>query len=189
MAQQETKNQIIELLEKRIAGRSIKTEPLPQAIVDDIIEAARMTPSCFNNQPWRFLFLQSEEGRKKGSEVLAAGNRVWAGRAPLLVIGYSQRGNDCLINDGRAYHQFDLGMSVMSIILTATSHGLTVRPMAGFSPAKAKELFGLAPEDEPLVMVAIGHPGSDESFLPDHYKGLNQKPRERKSAAEIVRLI
>ena len=189
MSQNTTKNPVIDLLQKRIAGRSITTEPLPSSLVNELVEAARMTPSCFNNQPWRFLFLQSEEARKKGYEVLGSGNKIWAGRAPLLVIGYTQRSNDCVINDGRAYHQYDLGMSVMSIILAATSHGLTARPMAGFSPAKAKELFGLAPEDEPLVMVAIGRPSDDESFLPDHYKGLNQKPRERKSASEIVKII
>jgi nitroreductase len=189
MPQQTTKNPVIELLEKRVAGRSILSEQLPSSIVDELVEAARLTPSCFNNQPWRFLFLQSEEARKKGAEVLSPGNQIWAGRAPLLVIAYAQRSNDCVINDGRAYFQYDVGMAVMSLILAATAHGLTARPMAGFSPAKAKELFGLAPEDEPLVLLAIGRPSFDESHLPDHYKGLNQKPRERKSTAEIVKII
>jgi nitroreductase len=189
MSQHTDKNPVIDLLEKRVAGRSINKEQLPSSMVDELIEAARLTPSCFNNQPWRFLFLQSEEARKKGYEVLAPGNQIWAGRAPLLVIAYAQRGNDCVINDGRAYYQFDMGMAVMSLMLAATVHGLTARPMAGFSPVKAKELFGLAPEDEPLVMLAIGRPSNDESFLPDHYKGLNQKPRERKSASEVVKNI
>jgi nitroreductase len=188
MPQPMVKNPVIELLEKRIAGRSITSEQLPSSIVNDLIEAARLTPSCFNNQPWRFLFLQSEEARKKGYEVLSSGNQIWAGRAPLLVLAFAKRSNDCVINDGRAYFQYDVGMAVMSLILAATAHGLTARPMAGFSPVKAKELFGLAPEDEPLVMLAIGRPANDESFLPDHYKGLNQKPRERKSASEIVKI-
>jgi nitroreductase len=155
----------------------------------DLMEAARLTPSCFNNQPWRFLFLESAEALAKGAEVLSEGNRVWAERAPLLIIGYSKAEDDCQIKGGREYHQFDLGMAVMNLMLAATHHGLAARPMAGFSPKKAKEFFGLDEEDQPLVMIAVGHPAKDESHLPEHYVGKTKKPRERKSVEEIIRKL
>jgi nitroreductase len=89
-------------------------------------------------------------------------------------------------SDGRAYYQFDLGMSAMNLMLAATHHGLVARPMSGFEPAKIRQLFGLDAEQQPFVMIAVGHPSSDESHLPDRHKGRDTRPRERKEAAEII---
>ncbi len=182
-------NPVIDLLLARKATRSILPDPLPGSIVDELVEAARLAPSCRNNQPWRYLFLAGEEALALGRSALLKGNRSWAERAPLLVVGVTRRGDDCTLDDGRAYDEFDLGMSVMNIMLAATHHGLTARPMAGFRPERIREAFGLDDQQKPLVMVAIGRPGTDESHLPGHYRGIEDKPRERKGADEIARRL
>jgi nitroreductase len=182
-------NPILDILGARKAGRSISGERLPDEVVQDLMEAIRMTPSCFNKQPWRYLFLESEDGLAKGHQILSKGNLPWASRAPLLVIAYAKRGDDCELPDGRAYYQFDVGMSAMDMMLCATHHGLVARPMAGWDSAKVKELFGLEAEDEPIVVIAVGKPSDDESHLADHYKGLDKKPRVRKDVSEIVRRL
>jgi len=74
----------------------------------------------------------------------------------------------------------------MGLILAATERGLVARPMAGFDPDRARELFSLPDDAQPLVMLAIGLPSDDEDHLPDHYKGIADKPRERKAAEDIV---
>ena len=63
-------NKVIELLNKRFATRAISSELIPEEIIDELIEAARLTPSCYNQQPWRFLILESAEARDKGEEFL-----------------------------------------------------------------------------------------------------------------------
>ena len=73
--------------------------------VADLIEAVRLTPSCFNNQPWKYLFLESDESLEKGRQALSKGNFAWASRAPLLVIGYARRDDDCVLPEGRVYYQ------------------------------------------------------------------------------------
>ncbi len=179
-------NPVISLLRARRSSRAIRSKALPESIVEELIEAARMTPSCYNNQPWRFLFLESAEGLEKGIEALAPGNAEWAKHAPLLIIGYSREEDDCVIEDGRAYHQFDLGMASMNMMLAATHHDLTARPMAGFDPVKICESFGLRDEDEPFVVIAVGEVDDDESMVPERYKGIEQKTRVRKPAEETV---
>ena len=180
---------VIQVLQDRYAGRSILSDSLPDEAVDTLLEAARLSPSCFNKQPWRFLLLKSDDALQKGREVLAEGNRVWAQRAPLLVIGYTKAEDDCQLKDGREYHQFDLGMSVMNLMLAATELGLVARPMAGFRLKKAKELFRLDQDDQPLIMIAVGKPSDDESHLPDHYVGRAKAPRERMEKTEIARIL
>jgi nitroreductase len=182
-------NSIIEILHARKATRSISQEPLPENIIVELIEAARLTPSCYNNQPWRFLFLESAEALAKGYDALSRGNRAWASRAPLLIVGYSRRDDDCILPDGRAYHEFDLGMSAMNLMMAATHQGLVARPMAGFDPEKIRHSFKLDPNAQPLVMIAVGLPLDDESHLSDRYKGIGEKPRQRKDASEIVQRL
>ena len=183
-------NPVIELLRARHASRSFLDDPLPEEVVAELIEAVRLTPSCFNNQPWRYLFLSSPDAREKGRQALSKGN-AWAGRAPLLVVGYTREEDDCVIPDGRKYHQFDLGMATMDLSLAATARGLVVRPFAGYSPATLKELFPdhLADPVQPLVMLAVGYLSENEDHLPPEKKGLERKPRARKDAGEIVKRL
>ncbi len=181
-------NPTIDLLQRRHARRAIREDALSDAIVDELIEAARLTPSCRNKQPWRYLFLTGA-GLAKGRECLIGGNRRWANRAPLLIIGYGKHSDDCVQEDGRSYYPFDLGMSAMNIMLAATHHDLVARPMAGYDPVKVKELFELDDDDEPYVMIAVGKPGEDESYLPDYYKGLADQPRTRKPPQELFKKL
>jgi nitroreductase len=180
---------VLRLLHDRHASRAIATKAVPEEIVDDLVEAVRLAPSCYNRQPWRYIFITGVEGLKKGRAALSGGNAVWAARAPLLIAGYSRKSDDCVTSDGRAYYQFDLGLSVMNLMLAATEHGLTARPMAGFDAAAISEAFALGDEDEPLVMIAVGYPDKDESALPEDKRGRGSEPRVRKAAEEIVRRV
>ena len=182
-------NHVLDLLNKRRSTRAIKTVPMPIGFLEDLAEAARLTPSCANHQPWRFLFCESEESRAKANEALTGANGAWASRAPLIVIGYANKADDCRGSHDRNYYQFDLGMAVMNIMLCATGMGLVARPMAGFNPDVLREKFDFSEGDEPLVMLAIGYPAVDESHVPEKYKGIEDKPRERKSTEEIVTFL
>ena len=45
--------------------RRFKPDPVPDAEIDKIIEAARWAPSGFNQQPWEFVIVKNPELRKK----------------------------------------------------------------------------------------------------------------------------
>src|SRR5258708_22638273 len=47
---------ILEILSRRWSGRAIDPDrPVDRETVETLLEAARVAPSCFNEQPWRFL--------------------------------------------------------------------------------------------------------------------------------------
>lgn len=180
---------VLDLLIKRHASRAIATRAIPEEVVAELVEAARLAPSCYNRQPWRYIFMTGATSLASGRAVLSGGNAVWASRAPLLIAAYSRKKDDCVTSDGRAYYQFDLGLSVMSLMLAATERGLTARPMAGFDTAAASEAFALEEEDELLVIIAVGYPDEDESYLPEDKRGRDRQPRVRKDPGEIVRRL
>ena len=115
--------QLLELLRNRKATRAIADRPVEPEKMEAILEAARLSASCGNNQPWRFLVLNGDdpEALEKGREALSRGN-YWAKTAPVLIFGYSKSDLDCVLSDGRQYYQFSLGLSVQNILLQANEH-------------------------------------------------------------------
>ena len=182
-------NPVIRLLQDRWPGRGMLPDPLSDEIVHELIESVRLTPSCFNNQPWRFIFLTGEQARAAGLAALTERNQTWASRAALLVFGYARKEDDCAPKDGRQYYQFDLGMAVMNLLLSATHHGLAARPMAGFDPKAVRELYDLDKDDDVLIAIAIGRLTEQDGHVPEYARSNHLKPRVRKEASEIVRWI
>jgi nitroreductase len=175
---------VLELLNARKATRAIDERPVEPERLVKILEAARLAPSCMNNQPWRFLVLVEPEALAKGREALSGGN-TWAKTAPVLVFGYSRPGWDCQSSDERDYYLFDLGLAVENVMLQATELDLVARPMAGFSPRKVKEAFGFPDEIKVVIAIAIGYEG-DLSTLDERKRATSLAPRVRKPLEEIV---
>jgi nitroreductase len=175
---------VLELLNARKATRAIAERSVEPEKVEAILEAARLAPSCMNNQPWRFLILTEPEALAKGREALSGGN-YWAQTAPVLVFGYSQPDWDCQSSDERDYYLFDLGLAVENVMLQATELDLVARPMAGFSPRRVKEAFGFPDAIKVVIAIAIGYAG-DVSMLDERKRATSLAPRVRKPIEEIV---
>ena len=51
----------------RWSPRAFLSEPLPEHHIKSLFEAARWAPSCFNEQPWLFVYATEPEQREKWS--------------------------------------------------------------------------------------------------------------------------
>lgn len=176
--------QILNLLHARKATRAISERPVEAEKLAAILEAARLSASCANNQPWRFLVLTEPEALEKGREALSRGN-YWARTAPVLIFGYTRPDLDCIIGEVREYCLFDLGLAVQNILLQAAEFDLVARPMAGFSPQKVRQAFGFPDGYQIMVAIAIGYEG-DISTLEERHREISHAPRQRKPLAEIA---
>ena len=61
---------LIELFKHRRSIRRFKADPVPDAYVDKIIEAARLAPAGFNTQPWEFVVIRQKELKDKIVQVI-----------------------------------------------------------------------------------------------------------------------
>ena len=120
---------VSQAVHKRRAYRSLKPVNITKKLINDLAEHARLSCSCSNNQPWRFVFVYEPEALKNLHAVLSKGNE-WAKSASMIIAAFSKKEDDCLIRD-RAYHLFDLGISVGFMVLRATVLGLVAHPIAG----------------------------------------------------------
>jgi nitroreductase len=146
--------EVKEAIEKRRAYRALEPVDITDAMVRELAWAASMAPSCFNNQPWRLLFVRTPEMLEKMHAALSKGNE-WMRDASMLLVVLSKKEFDCVIRE-REYYQFDTGIAVGLLMLMATGMGLVAHPVAGFSPKRTREILGI-PEDVAVITVmAIG---------------------------------
>lgn len=138
----------------RRAYRSLEPIEITRELVEDLAKHAGLSASCFNNQPWRFVFVYDRERLEEMWGALSRGNK-WVELASMIVAVFSRPEDDCRIKV-RIYHQFDVGMATASLILRATELGLVAHPIAGFSPSKVKEILGIPDDYQVITLVNVG---------------------------------
>jgi nitroreductase len=170
-----------EAIEKRRAYRSLEPVEITDLLLDELARAASLAPSCFNNQPWRFVFVRDPEILKQMHGTLSPGNE-WVQKAPLIIAIFSKKEQDCAMKDGREYFLFDTGIAVGFIVLRATELGLVAHPIAGYSEIKAKQVLGIPDEFRLITLINVGkhsefiNPVMSEKQVADEKKRPDRKP-------------
>lgn len=173
---------ILPEIEKRWSPRAFSVDPIKKEDMMGLLEAARYAPSCFNEQPWRFILADTDEDLEKMRGVLVPMNQEWANRAPILLMilakkTFEENGKE---ND---WHMFDAGTAWGYLSLEAQRRGLITHAMGGFSQTKAREVFSISDEYDIATIVAIGKYGEKGQLS----EALQMREMEgtRKSIAEL----
>lgn len=139
-------------IQTRRAYRSLEPVEITEELITALAESAQLAPSCFNNQPWRFVFAYDPDVLKKLHGAMSKGNK-WVEAGSMIIAVFSKKDLDCLIK-GREYYLFDTGMATAFIMLRATELGLVAHPIAGYKENAVKEILGI-PEEMTLITLLI----------------------------------
>jgi nitroreductase len=174
---------LLDHLRNRWSPRAFDPAPIPRETLRSLFEAARWAPSSNNAQPWRYILSETEDARARASTVLTGRNTLWAPKAPVLVCVAAHT----LFEDGKPNRHawYDTGQATSLLIVQATSMGLFVHQMAGFDAVKARAVFALPENVEPIAMMALGRPG-DAGSLPDPLRERESAPRSRRAQDQFV---
>ncbi|MBM4138348.1 MAG: nitroreductase family protein [Nitrospira sp.] len=177
---------IHDLLALRWSPRAFAERPIEGDKVNSLFEAARWAPSSNNEQPWRFI-VAGKDDEAQWNRLLACveeGNRIWAVRAPMLILSVARLNFEkCDKPNRHALH--DVGMATGNLVLQATALGLVARQMAGFDVEKARGDLNIPFGYEPVAMIAVGYPG-DPRMLPDTLRQRELASRERRATSTFV---
>lgn len=166
----------------RFANRALKDAEVPEEALMAMVEAASFAPSCFNEQPWRFLIATGER-REKLLATLTPQNQEWAGRAPALVLTLAKKTFTYNGKENR-WHLSDTGCATGLFMMEAERRGITAHPMAGFNRTAAQEAFQIPDDFEIVHVMAIGWPG-DAHLLSEKNQQRNH-PQPRKAIEELL---
>jgi len=155
---------LMEEIKTRRAYRSLEPVEITTKLIETLGRAVQLSPSCFNNQPWHFVFTYEKGTLERLFKALSKGN-IWATYASMIIAVCAKKEDDCLIHE-REYYLFDLGLASSFLILQATKLGLVAHPIAGYSPKKVQEVLSIPDEYMVITLIIIGkHSGNIPEFL------------------------
>ncbi len=152
---------IDQTLANRWSGRAYDAvKSISQQQVLALLEAARWAPSCYGDQPWRFIVWNKSEdadGWQQAFDCIVPGNQGWAKDAPVLVLvcadtlfGHNQQPN--------RFAQYDTGAAAENLCLQATAMGMMAHQMGGYNADLAREKFNIPEQYTLMAMISVGYP-------------------------------
>jgi nitroreductase len=138
--------------------RSFADRPISGANLDQILEAARRTPSSRNTQPWDFVLVTDRGQLEQLSKVWVGAGHVAGSAATIaLVVGEE--------DEPARRPQFDLGQVTMSIMLAAADLGVGSCHSAVGDHDLARQLLGLPAGKACEFLISLGYP-ADRPLAP-----------------------
>ena len=152
--------------------RAVEPEKL-----EAILEAARLSPSACNGQPYHFTVCKGDIAKEVAKATQGMGMNKFAVQAPILIVvsempyvksaalGAKVKNND--------YRSIDIGIATAYLTAEAAAQGLGTCILGWFDDDKIRALCGL---DHPArLVITLGYP-KDETV----------RPKKRKEISELV---
>ena len=175
------------LFPARWSPRAFTGQAIPDETLMAIFEAARWAPSCFNLQPWRFLYAKRDSAHwLTFLNLLIPHNQTWAQNASVLGVVVSktllERPNVDPVPSHS--HSYDAGAAWMSLALQAWKLGWAAHGMIGFDiPRTYLELH--VPEHHRVeAAFAIGKPAGAD-VLPEPFAS-REHPSDRRPLSDML---
>ena len=157
-------------------------KPVPDQLLVEALDLAKMGPTAVNSQPLRVLFLRSEGSKERLRPALSPGNVAKTLAAPVVAIaGYDAAFHEHLPVlfphvDARSWFVGDEALAQRTafqngtlqaayLLLALRALGLDTGPMAGFDNAKVDAEFFPDGKVKSNILINIGY-GDDAKLFP-----------------------
>jgi 5,6-dimethylbenzimidazole synthase len=181
-------------MKERRSCRNFLSDPVDEATIEKILEAATWAPSPMNAQPWEFVVITSQE--MKGKIFAEADYRKkwifeksgwkWLDRyqvdflksAPVLIVVVGdpkKTGADSFLEGGSVGYQLACAAAVQNMMLASQALGLGTLWFTLFDRQALGEVLGIDPEKTPVSIVCLGKAASVPQVVPR--KGVKEKIR------------
>ena len=137
----------MEAIRTVLAVRSFEDKPIPQSIVKEIVEAAHLTASSQNGQPWHFIVVQDKETLQKLAQLAPTGRYI--AQAPLAIVVAMDQSRFAVSDGSRA---------IQDMILAAWSQGVGSNWVGFNNLPQVNPLLGIPQDVTVLAIVAFGYP-------------------------------
>jgi len=161
---------IYQLVVSRRSIRRFKDIPVPQQILEQCVNAARLTPSALNLQPLEYIIVDDEQLLPQVFSTLS-----WAAyirpagdppqdrrpRAYIVMLKNSSVGVSSSV--------YDVGAAMENIILVALAEGVGSCPFASVNRDRLRSILNIPGDYEIPLVIALGYP--DESPVEEPFLG------------------
>ena len=141
-------NQVFEAARTIMAVREYQDKEVPDEAIRRIVEAAHLTASAGNRQPWHFVLVRKREALRKLGSLLRTGSYT-ANAAAAVIVAYEKATKLAVSDASRA---------IQSMMLVAWGDGIGSN-WTGFAGLEnVREEFGLPDIYDVLAVIPFGYP-------------------------------
>jgi len=185
---QPPRSAVFDVISARRSVREFDGRPIPQEVLDLLVEAARRAPSSCNTQPWHFTVVTDREKIAALAKVAPGGIEQrfisFAAQAAAIIVVSARP--KLLIHRAagtleRDCHLLDIGAAVEHMVLVAAELGLGSCWIGWLHQRKVNELIGRPRRNRVAALLALGYP--KEPLLPRDDWDRRRRPREEISSA------
>lgn len=169
---------LLKAIMERRSVRKYRSDPVPDDLIVQCIDAARRAPSWANTQTARFVAVKDPAIREALSATLRHNNPASQAclAAPCVVCLVAQRGVAGIrqgnpVTDKGDWFMFDAGLAMDHLTLIARSLGLGTVIVGAFDAKKAEEALGVPEGYSVVAITPLGY--FDESPPPTPRKPLS----------------
>jgi nitroreductase len=142
----------------RRSVRSFSKKEIPENVFNEMLEAARLSPSSQNRQCWRFVVVKDEEIRKKlalKSGFIGKLN-FFIKDAPTIIVACADPSKSVRLNK-QSYYLVDVAIAFQQMMLAAWNHGVGSCWLAAFNEQKVKEILAIPSKIRVVAMSPFGY--------------------------------
>jgi nitroreductase len=142
-------NEVFEAVRTVMAIREYDDKALPDDVARRILEAAHLTASASNRQPWHFVLVRERDRVRKLGELIRTG-RYTSGAAAAVIVAYEKESGQ--------YGMSDATRAIQSMILVAWEDrvGSNWTGFAGMEEVRKE--FGIPDTYDVLAVLPLGYP-------------------------------
>lgn len=174
---------IFECIQNRRSIRQYKTEPVDDATVQKVLEAAHWAPSWGNMQCWQFIVVRDINTKSQIANTIAkvqvdtewVENAAAAAikQAPVLIVfcaeikrsGFNIDGVP-LTDKGEFWYLFDVALAVENLLLAAYAQGLGTVIVGGFDAKEVAKIIQVPAGYVVVTMTPLGVPAQKGQVSP-----------------------
>ncbi len=147
----------IELAEKRRSIRGYKPDPVPEELLNEVLQAGNLAPTAKNLQPFYFIVVRDPA---KLDELAVAYSASFFREAPVVIVICTEPSKGWTRDryDGKNYCEVDAAIAIDHMTLAAADLGLGTCWIAAFDPVKVADAMGLPEDIEPIALLPLGYP-------------------------------
>jgi len=146
----------LDLAAKRYSVRGYQPDPVPDEVLRDVLEAARLAPTAANRQPFKLIVIDNPQIIGRFEAVYPA---AWLRSAPVVIVLCIDPQDAWIRNrDRRSYVEVDAAIVMDHLTLAAADAGLGTCWIAAFNPEPLWPMLNIPPHMEPYLITPLGYP-------------------------------
>lgn len=152
-------------IKARKSVRKYQSTPIPEEVLNKVLDAMRVAPSGCNYQPWRFIVVKDQA--TKDALVPACKGQSFISQASAIVVGcgFEEKSYQHMGGWGTSM-VVDVAVALDHLTLAAAAEGLGTCWIGAFKEEGVRQVLGIPSAVRVVALIPVGYPDETPTARP-----------------------